>query len=431
MMRILLFIFLSLAFAFFLQQSQIEMGEVVIRWYGYQVNMPATFLCAGLIFACILFFFGGQFWAFLMRAPKSLQQWRDKKRYEQGFETFLEGMEALSLGDAKQASKLAAKTQKLLPDSRLVNLISGQSAAMAGEDVKAIAYYGDLAAQEGGQFLGLKGLIEEYKKQKNWAKVKEFAAQAYAMKPKSGFVVQSLFESLLYTKDFDEALKLMPAAQKYGDYTSEKIDEIEAFIYLDQAENMEGKEQIKLLEKSIKACAHNVPAFLKLASVYSEGGDTAQTLKFINKSFKDTPNPALYEAWVSYMEKEPEKLYKRRFSAFIKSHDSDVSGLYIQALEYLRLGDKLKAFDAVQKAREIEDCRQLKGLWLRTTNLLGQSNFDMQKALEKLTSLPVYHFAGDDILKAYQEWKSQSVQETEALPAPSKRAFGLLAAKKV
>ena len=425
MIKFLFFTGFLFAFAFFAQYMGQDTGEAVIHWHGYEVRMQASFLAAVIAFFCILFFFGGQLWAFIVEAPQTFERWRYKKRYENGFNYFLEGFEALSAGEVKQAKKLANKTQKLLPDKRLSHILGAETAAISGQSVKAITYYEKLANSSKNQFIGLKGLMEQFKLAKNWPSLKKCAEKAYLLKPKSELVVDNLLHASMKVKDFDRALQLIPQAQKYSSYTSEKLDEFEAYIYIEQAKFSFGKEKIKLLEKSLKARPNCIQSIKELVPCY----DTKKALKTLQTFFQHTGSLVIYDLWVDIMKDESQKYYKRRLKALLKGRDKTFLYYLIQGKELLRREDYKKALTSFQEARKQNDCQEVEVLMASTAFFLGGHESEVKVSLKNISAKKAYSFEGNIELEAYKIWKEEYVCEDKHTITKSKSFIKQLTSK--
>tara|TARA_R110000868_G_scaffold218576_1_gene468975 strand:+ start:119603 stop:120895 length:1293 start_codon:yes stop_codon:yes gene_type:complete len=414
MIKFLLFALAFFALGFFVQQGAYDTGEVVVRWYGYEARMQATFLAAVIAFFCILFFFWGQLWAFIVQAPKSLEAWRYKKRYEQGFDYFLEGLEALNAGENKLALKLSNKVQRLLPDPRISNILSAGSVASQNEPQKAIEHYKELSKSSKGQFIGLKGLIEQSSVKGSWHDVKNYAEQAYIMKPKNAYIVDQLFHAYLHIKEFDKALKFIPTVQKYGSYTSEKLDEYESFIYIEKSQGLDFKNATKFLEKALKVNKACVPALLTLVDISIRSGDVKKTLKLLTNFFHHTPHIQVYEKWVSVIQNEDAKYYKRRLKTLIKGLEKEFIGQFIQAKECIRQVQYVEALAFLDPLQKNNDCREVQVLIATVSSFIEGAEDKLQSALLKLDKIESFTFEGEASIHAYQNW-----QKDYTLPAQS------------
>lgn len=427
MIRFLFFILLLLTLGFFIQQGAQDSGEAIIRWHGYEIQMKATFLLSVVATFCILFFFGGQLWAFLMQAPHTFERWRYKKRYEQGFDYFLEGMDALSAGEISKAKKLAHKTQNLLPDQRLSNMLSADSASANGQSVKAIEYYKELSKSKKGQFIGLKGLMEQTQKQKDWEELKNYAEQAYLLKPKNNYVVDSLLRANLHLKNFEAVLKLIPTAQKYSSYTSEKLDEYEAFIYIEISHKYEGKEKLKLLEKALKIQKHCVPALILM--IKADSSNIKRSLKTISNFFYKTANLAVYECWSDIMNIDDHKYYKRRFKSFLKGKDATFISYLVQGKEFMRTDKYKQALEMFKQARDIVVCKQVDILIATAASSVEGCENEVKRVLNNLNDSKNHIFEGDEIIQAYKHWQEKYIVEEHKVIEKPKRYLNLLSKK--
>lgn len=410
MLRITFFVLLLIGVGFFIQYTSELNGEVTVHLLGYEVKTSTQFVFILLFIASAFMFFIGQVWAMLVQAPQTFEKWRYTKRYEHGFEYFIESLESLKTGDMKHAQKLGRKTQKLLPDERLKNFLAAELEITEDKPLKAIPHYENLSKQKNTSFMGLLGLIEQYTKLEDWDHVYKYALQANAQKSKNKVVMNALLKSSFYIGEYDEILAHMNEFQKYSEFTSEFLDDIESFIYFEKALKEENnKQKVKFLEKSLKAQDTNIPAFVELFECY-QGEAVSKKLKKLNAQFKKLPHPKIYELWLSTIKNEPNKYYKRRLKAFVKGKEDTFEGLYVQIKELLRLDAYEEAVKLVDKAKNINNSAEIFQLKLICLNGLKKYE-EVRELLENEPYHNNYIFTGQTSLYFYEKWKNKTIFE--------------------
>lgn len=407
MIRILLFILLLIGLGLFIQMTSDIDGQVVVQFYGYEIQTSTQFVFIISIISALFIFFFGQFWAFLVQVPQTFEKWRYTKRYDQGFEYFIESLEFLKSGDIKNAQKLNQKTQKLLPNHNLKNFLAAETSALSEQPHKAIVHYKKLTQNKNSHFLGLSGLIEQYALLEDWAHVQKYAAQAYTQNRKNKFVLESWFQASFYENDTERMLNLLSNIQKHASYTSEFLDQVESFIYIDKAlKSASEKETLKLLQKALKVYEYNIPAF----ELYFQQRvfNVSKRLKMLNEFFKKCPHPQIYNLWLQTVKDEPNKYYKRRLKAFLKGQKNEFITHYIHAHEAYRLDNFLDTIECVEKSEKYYLDSALYKLKLLSLNKLQKSD-ELATALQIEQHAINFPFKGEESFSFKEKWQNKTI----------------------
>ena len=413
MLRVFLFVLLLIGVGFVIQQTSEFNGEITAQFLGYEIKTSTQFVFILMFIASVFIFFLGQIWAFLVQAPQTFEKWRYTKRYEHGFEYFVEALEHLKSGEIKSAQKLGRKTQKLLPDARLKNFLAAELEIADEKPLKAIPHFEMLSRQKNASFMGLLGLIEQYTKLKDWDNVYKYAQQAYVQKSKNKKVVTAYLQSCFFKGEYEEILSHMNDFQKHSEYTSEFLDDVESFIYYEKAMAEENsKLKTKLFDKSIKAQETNILAVIAL--IQQSDDNVAKKLKLLNACFKKCPHPKIYELWLSTIRNEPNKYYKRRLKAFIKGNETSLEGLYVQAKEHLRLDAYEDALVFINKALKTYISNEMFQLKLLCLNGLKKHQ-EIKDLLEKDIPNNNYIFKGQHSINFYERWKNKAIFEADVV----------------
>lgn len=406
MLRILLFVVLLTTVGFFIQQTSQINGEIVAHFYGYEIKTSTQFVFILCFVLGLLAFFLGQIWAFLVQAPQTFEKWRYTKRYEQGFDYFVEALEYLKSDEVKSAQKVGKRAQKLLPDERLKNILSAEIEVKKQQPLKAIPYFESLSKQKSSNFMGLMGLVEQYTKLKDWVNVEKYAEQALIHNVKNKTILDALFKAYIFLDKHEKTLKMIPGLQKYGSFTSEFLDDVESCIYLEkgyQEQNL--KDRYRLFSKAYKVNEYNIYALFEMVDQQEK---VSKKLRLLNNAFHKAPHPDIYEKWLKTIKNEPNKYYKRRLKALLKGYTKSFAGLYIQAKEHYRLGDYTQSLEFLEKASNLvfnEDVLKQKLLCL---NML-EKHEEVKTLVEDHKPYDFYAFKGQDFINFYNKWQSKAI----------------------
>ncbi len=410
MVRLLFFIVLLFAVGFAVQGLSSLEGVSTFEVYGYQITATTPFVLVVLLLLALAAFLLGQLWAFLVQAPHTLEKWRDKKRYQEGFDHFLLTLESFREGDFKGAQKHGKKSQKLLPHPALKDYLGAELAVFENTPQKALPFYEDLSKRSQGSWVGLMGMMEQFSRLENWEKVHETCQQAFAMRPKNKKVVDKLLQAQFQLSYYDDLLKLLPHAQKYSSYTSEFLDDVESMIYYEKFKvTSNSKDQQKFLKKSLQASAMN---FLSFEQTLELETNDKKKLKLLNDFFKKCPSLEVYKLWQQTIKGQPNQYYKRRLKAFLKGHEGHFVEFYVQAHEAYRLDHHDQCLEFCDKGLAVFQSQQLLKLKMLSLQALEKHD-EVTLCLEKLADYGQYIFIGDYFAEFASMWQMKDIFEKQ------------------
>ena len=222
MLRIALFclkIGLVVALAYWLAE---EPGSVSIETLGYRVDTsPGILLLAVVVFAGLAAL-AYRFWRFLYRSPRDLGRRVQTQRQRRGYKALTQGMVAVAAGEPDEAARWARKADTLLKEPPLTMLLSAQAAQLNGDEAAAKRYFTAMLDNPETRFLGLRGLLNQALRAGDQAAALDYVRQAHALRPRTPWVLTSLFDLSQRHGDLDSAeralrdaarLKALPAPE--------------------------------------------------------------------------------------------------------------------------------------------------------------------------------------------------------------------------
>ena len=261
-------------------------GEVVLSWQGYEVITSTAFLVTAAVVLLLLTFWGGGLWTLLSAAPS---WWKNKgkwKAQEKAIESFVEGMEALHLGEQQKAQKLAKSVTKNQP--KLAALLWANLDTDSVESQKAIEH---LSTAETGRVLSLLTLAKKAEAEKQWQSMKTLAEQAFALKPKAPEVIYMMFKAFLHTSHFEQALPLAEKLKLSAYYSAEDLDFLTAALCTEVGYTQsESNDRIKWYKKALQASETYIPA---MNAWFKEGANE----KIVTKWLIDCPHTRILQFW--------------------------------------------------------------------------------------------------------------------------------------
>ena len=344
------------------QMSASESGFMTLYLQGYAFTMSSTAFVWAAAALLILAFIGGRIWEFLKEVPFALERKRKQKKVYQGMDTVLKGLEAVEAGEFSQAAKLAKKAQKLLPAHGLTTVLQAEAAALTGKESEAQQQYLLLSNQKSGNFIGLKGLLDQALSEKDWAKVYALTTQAYKQKPKNAWLMEILFEAQMRSGHFDEALKFLPVIRRKGDHVLEKLDFYEASMNLQKAEAVEAessKKALKYVEAGLKVCPQHFPLFQKKLTFLKNSKTKDATEKALFDFWRATYSIKIVDMWYDTVKDQPAKKILKKAERFAQETQDRPEGLYAQAKVFLAQEMWKEAREVLTKAISRESTKEV------------------------------------------------------------------------
>ena len=169
-------------------------GRVEILWQGWQVKTSVAVLAAAAILAALVAGLLFSVLSLIVDAPRRLLRLRRERRRRIGYRALAQGMVAVAAGDSQEALRYARKADLLLADPPLTLLLSAQAAQLDGDEGAAKKFFTAMLERPETEFLGLRGLLNQALRAGDRSNALRLAARATALRPGTGWAVQSRFD---------------------------------------------------------------------------------------------------------------------------------------------------------------------------------------------------------------------------------------------
>ncbi|MEW5704287.1 MAG: heme biosynthesis HemY N-terminal domain-containing protein [Pseudomonadota bacterium] len=289
-------------------------GTVLITFGDYRVRSSAGFLLVAVAVGAVAAILLDRVWRLLATAPRRIAAAFREKRRRRGERALTQGLVAVAAGDAEEASRLAKRAEGLLRDPPLVLLLAAQAAQLRGDERAAAGYFESMLDQPEMAFLGIRGLFVQALREGNDKEALRLADRAYALHPKTPWVVQALFSLLRRAGDWREAeatltlaikRRVIPAAEGNRQIAALKLQQ--SALAEDEGRANDARDYAKAAWKSAPDFA---PAAIRYARLSMKDGKARRARKAIEKAWSKTPHPNLAMA---YLEIFPPSDALRRF----------------------------------------------------------------------------------------------------------------------
>jgi HemY protein len=266
-------------------------GQVTIDWQGWRIETTFWLLAVAIIVFVVVAAIAYRSWRFLRRAPRKLVEATRASRQRRGYKALTHGMVALAAGDASDALSYARRASSLLDDAPLTMLLTAQAAQLGGDEAAAKRYFEAMRSNPVTAFLAVRGLLNQAVKADDRAEAVRLANEAHALRPKTGWVLEQLFELQIAANQWQAADETMQEAVRY-----KTIDKIEA-----------SKRRAAILVETVAALDHArmaydlnpelIPAAILYAQQLAASSRNRRAIRVLEDAWRRQPSSEIAEAY--------------------------------------------------------------------------------------------------------------------------------------
>lgn len=204
-LRLILVLVIGVLFSalFFIEPVPVRLA--VGTW---SVETSSALAVTLLVIALFVLWVGGRLAGFLAGLPRRWRTWRERHRREAAERALLRALTALAAGDAERARKESLRAFRLAGEAPQALLVAAQAARLSHDEEAARRFFEALLAREGGEMLGLRGLIQQAEAKGDWEEVERLAGRAAALWPRAPWVRRERLRLALHRRAWREALAL-------------------------------------------------------------------------------------------------------------------------------------------------------------------------------------------------------------------------------
>ncbi|MEC9291981.1 MAG: heme biosynthesis HemY N-terminal domain-containing protein [Pseudomonadota bacterium] len=359
-------------------------GDVVIVWQGYDIRFSTTVLCVALVCGLGGFFFAGYLFSWVKMFPKLLQARRGRKSEAKGLNYLFEAFESLSLGDAKEAQKAAHKSAAFLADTRLSRVVEAQALSHQGKADKAEALYIELAAEKKSQLAGLRGLLAQSIKEKNWHEAELLLESCQEEYPKNGWVAKQAMLIYLHQGAFYKAQDHLKLYLAHADDSEEEKQTVQRALAL-----LKGEDAPKMVELANKKLGLTLPTALYHLNRLIDQKKWRAAFNFAGEMWKHLPHPMIYSVWVELMKKRYRKPdVVKQTLLLVQGIAETPEAIMLMAAAHLKSGNALKARQLLINLSEEHNYREVYDLLIEAERALNPHAKEVAQWTEKALNAP-------------------------------------------
>ncbi len=304
MARVILFslkVMLLLALVYWLAERP---GDVSIEWMGYRLDTSVGILVLAVALFAVLVALLYRLWRFLLSAPRDLARTMAAGRRQRGYKALTQGMVAVAAGETAEATRWARRAGALLDEPPLTMLLSAQAAQLTGDAAAAKRYFNDMLQDPETRFLGLRGLLTQALREGDEAAALDYVRQAHALRPRTPWVLTSLFDLSQRAGDLETADQALRSAAQIKAIAQNEAARKRAVLLLERTLAMrdeDPKAAAKLAREAHRLAPDLAPAAALLAELLIAAGQGRRACRVLEDAWRAGPQPELArlyrEAW--------------------------------------------------------------------------------------------------------------------------------------
>ena len=273
-------------------------GGITLEWLGYKIQTDNVgVLVVAVLVLAILSALAYRLWLALRRAPGQYVESRRAARQEKGYKALTQGMVAVAAGDAAEAQRQAKRADNLLGDPPLTMLLSAQAAQLNGDEDAARNYFTAMLDDPETAFLGLRGLLIQSQREDDPRAALTYAQRAYELRPKTPWVLTTLFDLQVTERQWTRALASLEDAARIKALDAEEIRRRRLVVLLgcsgEAEEAGDAREALSYARKAYQLAPDFIPAILTMVRLMIGEGKNRPASRIIHNAWGRDPHPAL------------------------------------------------------------------------------------------------------------------------------------------
>jgi HemY protein len=329
-------------------------GSVSLAWQGWRVDTSIAVLLFGIaligVVAAALFHLVRK----IIGGPRAFMRARRERRQRRGYRALTQGMVAVAAGDAAEAKRFAKQADVLLAEPPLTLLLSAQAAQLNGDQKAAQKYFTAMLERTETEFLGLRGLIMQALKQNDEVEALRLARRAKELRPKTPWVLSSLFELQARAGKWSEAETTLALAARRSALPEPESRRHRAAMLHEQSRVARSEKRDRDAMRLAAKANGLAPGMTQSAAHYAEllaaGGQQRRARKVIETAWRVAPHPELAAAYGALFADERPLQRVKRFEALAaqnKDHPESHIAVAEAALQARLWGEARRHLGAV------------------------------------------------------------------------------------
>jgi HemY protein len=329
--RTILFIKLAVVCALIFFSTKYP-GDVVLRWFGYRIDMAIPLFLSGLFLLLAAVTLIHTFWRRFWEIPKNYIDFLQKRRQQKGEALLVESLTAIAALQPEEAQSSVELAKILIPSHPLTVFVAAQSAHMLKDSAKATDYFTQMLKDPTLKFLGLRGLILQAKEHHEWLQVEKLLKQALSLRPDSPWVQNEILHNQLeLTKNGqDQVISTYSVHRHLPKISWQKHQASMAWLKAERHKN----DPDLYKELCLKAHDHdraNPVYAATLAEIFFKEKNTSRAQGILENTYEAAPHRLLMETWCMFHKSTPPLQQYKTLEKLTKSHGRHPETLWVLA----------------------------------------------------------------------------------------------------
>lgn len=360
-------------------------GEVVIRWFDYDISLHivvAVAVLGVLLFLVAMLSVG--FWQVLTWGARRRKR-RELRTLRGGLKQLTLGVTALAMGDESTAQEALEKAAVALPHDPLPQLLTAQLLQRQGKHEDARAEFKRLMLHEATAALATRKLIEQHVANHEWREASLLTEEARNEAPNDRWLVLTQID--LYAREGNSAaiLALTEGWQWKSPLTKEERHRFAAIAHylLAQKEPLPHRRE-QLLRHSVGYAAEFLPSIIAFAETLQAENELRRARKWLLAAWEKRPSLVLIAPILATLKDESARAQQRLLRPFVKGELRSVHHL-LAAQQAFAAKEFDRARSAVEAALAQEESKAACSLMAeieREQNGMGAANIWLARALD-------------------------------------------------
>ncbi len=341
-------------------------GTARLEWQGWRIDTSVAILFGGVAAAALATVIVYISLSVAARIPRRILVFHRGARRERGYRALTRGLVAAAAGDAGEAERQARRANDLLDDPPLTLLLSAQAAQLAGDDAAARKHFSSMLEKPETMFLALRGLLMQARREGDEDAALDYARRAFVLRPKTPWVVTTLFDLQVRRGLWYEALSTVEAGLKNGIFAGEdgRRRRVVTLLACSAAsgDSDEPRRALAFAKQAYGLAPEFLPAILRHAGLQIGGGHGRAAGRLIEGAWLGHPHSELARLYLS-IAPNADPLARLRRIERLASHNPDHIesrlALAAAAIEASLWGSARSHLEAAEAAggREARLCR--------------------------------------------------------------------------
>jgi HemY protein len=311
-------------------------GSVALAWQGWRIDTSLAVLLFAIVLVAVIAAALFLLLRRIIRGPRAMMRARRERRRRRGYRALTQGMVAVAAGDPVEAKRFAKQADALLAEPPLTLLLSAQAAQLNGDQLAAQKYFTAMLERPETEFLGLRGLIMQALKQNDEVEALRLARRAKELRPKTAWVLSSLFELQARAGKWNEAETTLALATRRRALPQHETSHHRAVMLHEQSRlaAIDGRprDAIRLAAKAQAQAPGFAPAAVRYAELLAAAGSPRRARKILETAWRVTPHPDIAAAYGAlFADERPLQRVKRFETLAAQNRDHPESHIALAA----------------------------------------------------------------------------------------------------